>query len=113
MTGITSIEGVYFFSELNIKEMVLILRTKLANINWKVGDSDYEGYYVLGHSKDKIRIKITTEDETGNYYLGIYFWKTHGISSLKMKRKLHRNLQKEVLSAIEIQIIKSQNRYSS
>ena len=106
MTTNSSLEEVYFFSELDVKEMVLILRKKLASIEWRLGDSDYEGFYVLGHSKDKIRVKITSEDEIGNYYLGIYFWKTHGSLSPKMKYKLRRNFQEQVLSALEAQTSK-------
>jgi hypothetical protein len=57
--------------------MISILRKKLPHIEWRMGDSDYEGFYVLGRTMDGIKIKITKDDEIGKYLLGIYSYGTN------------------------------------
>jgi hypothetical protein len=75
-----------FRSELDIKSMISILREKITSIEWRMGDSEnrYYGFYVLGHTRNGIIIKIIEEDEPGKFYLGIYFYATnHNFGSVR------------------------------
>lgn len=66
-----------FRSTLDIKSMISILREKIPRIKWRMGDSEYDGFYVLGRTKNRIKIKVTEEDRPGIYCLGIYFYGTN------------------------------------
>ena len=83
--------------------MVSILRKKIPSIEWRMGDSHYEGFYVRGTTKDRIKIKITKEDGPGEYHLGIYFYATNHdigpgkklIESLLLQRDVMRAIRKK------------------
>jgi hypothetical protein len=64
-----------------------LLREKLPDIKWKLGDSEHEGFYVLGHTETGVRVKITEESEADGstltasgrrvprrYYVGVHFF---------------------------------------
>ncbi len=91
-----------FKSELDIKSMISVLRKKIPSIEWRMGDSDnlYYGYYVLGHAKNGIKIKIIEEDESGKYYLGIYFYGTKHPFSPEQELKVAAKLQHRIMRAI-------------
>ena len=80
--------------------MISILREKISSIDWRMGDSHYEGFYVRGRTKEGIKIKITEEDEPGKYYLGIYFYGTNHAFSPVRKLLLNLMLQWRVTRAI-------------
>jgi len=89
-------------SKLDIKSMISILRIKMPSIQWRMGDSDnrYYGYYVLGHARNGIKIKIIKEDEPGKYYLGIYFYGTDPHFSPEQQHKATAVLQRRIMRAI-------------
>lgn len=89
-----------FRSKLDIKPMVSILREKIPGIEWRMGDSYYEGFYVRGRTKDGIKIKIAEEDGPGKYYLGIYFYSTNHAFSPVRKLVVNFVLQRRVMRAI-------------
>lgn len=89
-----------FRSKHDIKSMISILREKIYSIDWRMGDSYYEGFYVLGRTKDGIKIKITEEDEPGKYYLGIYFYGTNHAFGRVRKLVMNLVLQWRVTRAI-------------
>jgi hypothetical protein len=89
-----------FWSKLDIKSMISILRVKIPSIEWSMGDSHWEGFYVRGRTKDGIKIKITEEDEPGNYYLGIYFYGTNHAFGPVRKLVVNLVLQWRVMRAI-------------
>lgn len=92
--------GCIFKSELDIKSMILILRKKIPNIEWRMGDSEYDGFYVLGNTKNGIKIKITEEDDPGKYYLGIYFYSTKQAFGAARKLKVVAVLRHRLMRAI-------------
>lgn len=76
-----------FESHLDVQAMIRLLRCRLREIKWKLGDSEYDGFYVLGRTNDGTRIKITEEpgpgwcappsygsDVSRTYYLGVYLY---------------------------------------
>ena len=89
-----------FRSKLNIKLMILILRVRIPSIEWSMGDSHWEGFYVRGRTKDGIKIKITEEDGPGKYYLGIYFYGTNHAFSPEQKLVVNLELQRRVMRAL-------------
>ena len=89
-----------FESKRDIKSMISILRKKIPDIEWRMGDSDYEGYYVLGRTEDGIRVKITEEDEPGTYFLGIYFYSTNHFIDPMRRQQVNLVLQQRVMQAI-------------
>ena len=89
-----------FLSKLDIKSMISTLREKIPSIDWRMGDSHYEGFYVKGHTKDGIKLKITEDDGPGKYYLGIYFYGTdHAIGAVR-KLLVILVLQRKIMRAI-------------
>ena len=64
----------------------------MPEINWKLGDSEYEHFYIRGTTPENIKIKITEED-ANEFYLGIYFY-----------------LLKNDIEETEKQTLKNQNR---
>ena len=90
----------YIWSKLDIKSMISILRKKIPSIEWMMGDSHYEGFYVLGRTKDGIKIKITEEDGPGEYYLGFYFYGTNRAFGPVRKLVVNIVLQRRVMRAI-------------
>ena len=82
--------------------MISILRILMPRINWRMGDSDnrYYGYYVLGHTRNGIKIKIIEEDAPGIYYLGIYFYGTKDPYSPEQELKVAAKLQHRIMRAI-------------
>lgn len=89
-----------FRSEIDIKSMISILRKKIPSIEWRMGDREYDGFYVLGHAKNGIKIKITEEDEPGKYYLGIYFYSTNHAFGPVRKLKVAVVLRHRIMRAI-------------
>jgi hypothetical protein len=66
--------GFDFKSSLGTPEMARRLERKFPDMAWKRGDSDqYRYYYVTGIRQDEVVVKITPEDESDGYYLGVYF----------------------------------------
>jgi len=76
-----------FESQLDVQAMMRRLSRGLPDIQWKLGDSEYDGFYVLGRTNDGTRIKITEEpgpgwcgqppygeDVSRKYYLGVYLY---------------------------------------
>ena len=72
---------------LDAKTIVSLLGEKLSDLRWKLGDSEYEGFYILGRSENGIRVKITEETEANGstpsasgrgvprrYHLGFHFF---------------------------------------
>ena len=92
-----------FESKLDIKSMISILRKKIPNIEWRMGDSEYDGFYVLGRTKDRIKIKITEEDEPGKYFLGIYFYSTNHAFDPVRRQQVNLVLQRRIMQAIGAQ----------
>jgi len=92
-----------FESKHDIKSMISVLRKKISIIEWRMGDSDYEGYYVLGRTEDGIKVKITKEDEPGKYYLGIYFYSTNHTFDRVRRQQVSLVLQQRVMQAIGAQ----------
>lgn len=97
-----SINGFLFSSPFDVKSMTSILREKIPHINWRMGDSHYEGFYVLGRTKEEVKIKITEEDVPGKYYLGIYFYDTDPKLDTFQKQMMNKKLHHEVLKAIGV-----------
>ena len=91
-----------FESKLDIKSMTRILRKKIKDIEWRMGDSDfpYLGFYVLGRTEDGIKIKITEEDEPGKYYLGIYFYSANHDFDQVQRQQVNLVLQRRIMQAI-------------
>ena len=77
-------------SKFGIKSMISILRILMPRINWRMGDSDnrYYGYYVLGHTRNGIKIKI------------IYFYGTKYPYSPEQELKVAAKLQHRIMRAI-------------
>ncbi len=96
------INGLLFSSPFDVKSMVSILREKIPHINWRMGDSYYEGFYVLGRTKEEVKIKITEEDVPGKYYLGIYFYDIDPKLDTFEKQMMNKKLQHEVLKTIGV-----------
>ena len=102
-----------FESHLDVQAMIRRLSRRLPNIQWKLGDSEYDGFYVLGRTNDGIRIKITEEpgpgwcglpsfgsDVSGKYYLGVYFYAVKKDIPKSDRLKETEMLQQRVLRAI-------------
>lgn len=89
-----------FESKHDIKSIISVLRKKISNIEWRMGDSDYEGYYVLGRTEDGIKFKITKEDEPGTYSLGIYFYSTNHSFDTVRRQQVNLVLQRKIMRAI-------------
>lgn len=89
-----------FSSKRDIKSMISILRIKMPFIKWRMGDSEYDGFYVLGRVRNGIKIKITEEDEPGIYHLGIYFYGTTHAFSPARKLKIDAVLRHRIMRAI-------------
>ena len=89
-----------FESNRDIKSMISILRKKIPSIEWRMGDSEYDGFYVLGRTKDRIKIKITEEDEPGTYFLGIYFYSTNHSFDTVRRQQVNLVLQRRVMQAL-------------
>jgi len=89
-------------SKFGIKSMISILRIMMPHIEWRMGDSDnlYYGFYVLGHTRNGIKIKIIKEDDPGTYYLGIYFYDTKHPFSPEQEEKVAAELQHRIMRAI-------------
>ena len=89
-------------SKFGIKSMISILRIRMPSIEWRMGDSDnlYYGYYVLGQTRNGIKIKIIEEDDPGIYYLGIYFYGTKHPFSPEQELKVGAKLQHRIMRAI-------------
>jgi len=104
--GITDInkpsgKGTVFSSNLDVKSMVLMLQKKIPRISWRMGDSSYDDFYVMGHSEENIKIKITCEDAPGKFYLGIYFYSLKSAIDPERQLTLHQELQREILMMIK------------
>lgn len=96
-----------FRSKLDLKSMISILRDKIPNIDWRMGDSHNEGFYIRGRTKDKIKIKITEENGPEQYYLGIYYYGTNHAFGPVRKLAVNIVLQRKVMRAIGV---KKRNR---
>ena len=66
--------GLVFRSVLGTPEMAKRLKLKFPEMTWRLGDSDlYRYYYVMGKRYDGVIVKIMPENESNEYYLGVYF----------------------------------------
>jgi hypothetical protein len=102
-----------FESHLDVRAMIRLLRLKLRDINWKLGDSEYEGFYVLGRTEDGIRVKITEDpgpgwnappsygsDVSRKYHLGVYFFQMEKGMSRSRRLTETETLQQKIMRAI-------------
>ena len=89
-----------FRSTLDIKSMISILREKISNIDWKMGDSEFDGFYVRGRTNNGIKIKITKEDRPERYFLGICFYDTSHASGPLRKLVISVVLRFKVIKAL-------------
>ena len=104
-----------FESHLDVQAMIRRLSCRLPDIQWKLGDSEYDGFYVLGRTKDGIRIKITEEpgpgwnappscgsDVSSRYHVGVYFFGT-GVDVSRFQRiETTALLQQKIKHALEV-----------
>lgn len=66
--------GFVFRSVLGTPEMAERLERKFPEMAWQLRDSDqYRYYYVMGKRHDGVIVKIIPEDDSNEYYLGVYF----------------------------------------
>ncbi len=66
--------GILFRSLLGTPEIAERLKRKFPEMAWRLGDSDlYRYYHVVGERHDGLIVKIMPEDESDEYYLGVYF----------------------------------------
>jgi hypothetical protein len=82
--------------------MISNLHEKMPGIDWKMGDSYYEGFYVRGRTKHGIKIKIAQEDEPGKYFLGIYFYGTNHVFGPVRKMVVDLVLRWRIMRAIGV-----------
>jgi hypothetical protein len=66
--------GLVFWSVLETPKMMKRLERKFPEIAWQLHDSDlYRYYYMMGKRYDEVIVKIMPEDNSDEYYLGVYF----------------------------------------
>lgn len=74
-----------FESHLDVQAMIRLLSCGLPDIQWKLGDSECEGFYVLGRTESGIRIKITEEPGPG--------WNAPPVDGSEVSRRYHLGVQ--------------------
>ena len=102
-----------FDCSLDVHEMRSLLCEQLPDIRWKLGDSEHEGFYLLGHTETGIRIKITEESDADGsapsvsspsgsrkYHLGVHYFASQ--EDLGQSGRLVKTtaLQRRILQAI-------------
>jgi hypothetical protein len=91
--------GKYFKTNLNIEEMIRKLRKQMPDINWRIGDSEYDNFYIRGKTAENIKIKITEEGKN-EFYLGIYFYSMKKDIDEKEKQNLKKKYLGKVLKIL-------------
>lgn len=95
-----TINGLHFKSSLDVSSMVLMLRDKMPGVRWRIGDSEYEGFYVLGHTEQGLKIKISEDEKPGLYHLGVYSYSADNALGGRRRKELTKQLQRDVLGAL-------------
>lgn len=63
-------------TKLGVRDLIGRLGAQLDDFQWRCGDSELQGYYVLGKRADGLKVKIERDGDTDVWQLGVY---THGI----------------------------------
>jgi hypothetical protein len=90
-----------FRSVLSIRSMVSILEDKLPQFSWRVGDSEYDGFYVLGKDAAGGKVKIIEEDDSGTYHIGIHFYAADPPMEAERRSEYDCELRGEIVAALE------------
>ena len=92
--------GIEFKSNLSIHSLALVLREKMPYINWKTGDSEYDGIYILGRTERGVKVNITYEGYSNKYFLGVYFYSADPPVDPNQQPKVIGKLQTEIFQAL-------------
>ena len=94
--------GLLFRSVLSTHQMAKRLEGKFPETAWRLGDSDqYRTYYVAAKRGDGVTIRIEPEDETDEYYLGVYFGGMPEIHDRAEQLAGAQQIHQEVLAVVE------------
>ena len=94
--------GLVFRSVLGTPEMAKRLKLKFPEMTWRLGDSDlYRYYYVMGKRYDGVIVKIMPENESDEYYLGVYFSDMPEFPKHDEQLAIAQQIQAEVLPVVE------------
>jgi len=101
-TGKYAATGTCFRSRLATREMVGRLEHESPEFEWHVGDSDqYRDYYLRGERADGVRVRIEPEDESDEYYLGVYFAGMKVFPDEPWRIETARRIQERMLPVVE------------
>ncbi len=82
--------------------MVERIKRKFPEMVWRLGDSElYRYYYIMGKRNDGLIVKIIPEDESDEYYLGVYFSDMHEFPTPNEQLAIARQIHAEVLPVVE------------
>lgn len=94
--------GLVFRSVLGTPEMAKRLERKFPEMTWRLGDSDlYRHYYVMGKRHDGVIVKIMPEDDSDEYYLGVYFADMPEFPKPDEELAIAQQIHAEVLPVVE------------
>jgi hypothetical protein len=95
--------GLVFRSVLGTPEMAERLKRKFPEMTWRLGDSDlYRYYYVIGKRHDGVIVKIMPEDESDEYYLGVYFGDMPKFPTPDEELAIAQQIHADVLPVVEV-----------
>jgi hypothetical protein len=90
-----------FSSTLGLEQMHAVLSARFTRMNWRMGESHYEGDYVKGATPDKISVRIL--EEAGRFCVETYFPLSQDATPLlsdAAKREFLLWLEQQLLVAI-------------
>jgi hypothetical protein len=98
-----------FDSPLTLDQMLAALEARIAGVEWGVRDSEYDGRYIKGLTKEGVKIRILSEEP--KFSVEVYFPVAGDGSSVMEamdKRAFLKRLDGHVLGAVKAANIKDE-----